>query len=184
VIQDILNEMGLGDVVCYTDDREMESWGGKQVIPRASLDTSLMEGIIISIGNNQIRKKSQQYLRVLFYRDSSKIDRIQNIGRNRRRNRSNGRGDSEPTCKTGKHNIINTGATIDHECILEDYVHISPNATLCGNVRVGEGTHIGAGAVVNPNISIGKWCVIGSGSVVIRNVPDHTKLVGNPAKPI
>ena len=27
----------------------------------------------------------------------------------------------------GKHCIINTGASVDHECVIEDYVHISPS---------------------------------------------------------
>ena len=37
----------------------------------------------------------------------------------------------------GRHCIINTGASVDHECIIEDYVHISPHCTLCGNVQIG-----------------------------------------------
>lgn len=48
----------------------------------------------------------------------------------------------------GKHCIINTNASIDHECFIADYVHISPNAALAGNVEVGEGTHIGIGACI------------------------------------
>ena len=82
----------------------------------------------------------------------------------------------------GKHCIVNTNASIDHECIVEDFVHISPNAALCGNVTVGEGTHIGAGTVVIPGVTIGKWCNIGAGSVVIRDVPDYTTAVGNPSR--
>lgn len=82
----------------------------------------------------------------------------------------------------GKHVLVNTGASVDHECFLEDFVHVSPQAALCGNVTVGLGTHIGVGAVVLPNIKIGKWCIIGAGSVVIRDVPDYTTVVGNPAK--
>ena len=82
----------------------------------------------------------------------------------------------------GKHNIINTAASIDHDCQLADFVHISPNATLCGNVKIGEGSQIGAGAVVLPNISIGKWCSIGAGAVVIKDVPDGATVVGNPGR--
>ena len=84
----------------------------------------------------------------------------------------------------GKHCIINTSASVDHDCHLKDYVHISPNATLCGGVSVGEGTQVGAGAVVIPNIKIGKWCTIGAGSVVVRDIPDGAKVVGNPGRVI
>ncbi len=84
--------------------------------------------------------------------------------------------------KIGKHCIINTAASIDHECVLEDFVHISPNATLSGGVYVGEGTHIGSGAVIVPNIKIGKWATIGAGAVIIRDVPDYATVVGNPGR--
>jgi sugar O-acyltransferase (sialic acid O-acetyltransferase NeuD family) len=81
----------------------------------------------------------------------------------------------------GAHCIINTSASIDHDCVVEDYAHVSPNVTLCGNVRVGEGSHVGAGAVVIPGVSIGVWATVGAGSVVIRDVPDRATVVGNPA---
>lgn len=82
----------------------------------------------------------------------------------------------------GKHCIINTNASVDHDCIIEDYVHISPNVGLAGNVEVGEGTHIGIGASVIQGIKIGKWCTIGAGSVIIEDIPDYAVVVGNPGK--
>ena len=84
--------------------------------------------------------------------------------------------------KIGKHGIINTSATVDHDCILEDFVHISPNATICGGINIGEGTQVGAGAVIIPNLKIGKWCKIGAGAVVITDVPDGATVVGNPGR--
>ena len=82
----------------------------------------------------------------------------------------------------GKHCIINTNSVVEHDCKIEDFVHISPAATIAGNVGIGKGTHIGAGAVVIPNITIGKWCTIGAGAVVIDNIPDFAVVVGNPGK--
>ena len=90
----------------------------------------------------------------------------------------------QSSVKIGKHVIINTAASIDHDCIVEDFAHVSPNATLSGNVKVGEGSHIGAGAVIIPNITIGKWAMIGAGSDVTKNVPDYSVVVGNPARKI
>lgn len=82
----------------------------------------------------------------------------------------------------GKHTIINTSASIDHDCQIGDYAHIAPNSTLCGNVEIGEGTLIGAGTTIIPGVRIGKWCVIGAGSVVVNDMPDNVLAFGNPAK--
>ena len=78
--------------------------------------------------------------------------------------------------------IINTKASIDHDCIIEDFVHISPGAILCGNVQVGELSWIGAGSVIIQGIKIGKNVIIGAGTVVIHDVPDNVTIVGNPGK--
>ncbi|NAW51367.1 acetyltransferase [Elizabethkingia argentiflava] len=84
--------------------------------------------------------------------------------------------------QVGRHCILNTNTSLDHDCVLGDFVHISPNAALAGNVEIGEGTHIGIGASVIQGIKIGRWCTIGAGSVVIKDVPDGATLVGNPGK--
>jgi acetyltransferase-like isoleucine patch superfamily enzyme len=85
--------------------------------------------------------------------------------------------------KIGEYSIINTGSSIDHECILGRGVHIAPNAVLCGCVEIGDNTFVGANATVLPRLKIGKNVVIGAGAVVTKNVPDNTIVVGNPARP-
>jgi len=82
----------------------------------------------------------------------------------------------------GNHVILNTGASIDHDCVIGDYVHIAPRVVLCGRVSIDEGAFIGAGAVVLPGISIGAWSVVGAGSVVTRNVAAGEVVKGNPAR--
>lgn len=82
----------------------------------------------------------------------------------------------------GMHCIINTNSSIDHDCQIDNFAHISPNATLCGGVIIGQGTHIGAGAVIIPGIKIGKWATIGAGTVIINDVADNATVVGNPGR--
>ena len=82
----------------------------------------------------------------------------------------------------GKHCIINTASVVEHDCVLSDFVHISPNAALAGNVIVGEGTQVGIGAIVIQGVKIGNWVTIGAGAVIINDVPDHAVIVGNPGK--
>ncbi len=86
--------------------------------------------------------------------------------------------------KIGKGCIINTGATIDHDNVIDDYVHISPGAHLAGAVKVGKNTWIGAGGIVINNINITDNCVIGAGAVVINSISEPGIYVGVPAKKI
>lgn len=82
----------------------------------------------------------------------------------------------------GCHCIINTGAIIEHDNVINDYVHISPNATLCGVVHVGENTHIGASATIKNVINITSDVIIGAGSVVIKDITEKGTYVGVPVR--
>jgi sugar O-acyltransferase (sialic acid O-acetyltransferase NeuD family) len=86
--------------------------------------------------------------------------------------------------RIGRGGIINTGATIDHDCVLAEAVHVSPGAHLAGNVTVGAHSWIGVGAVVKDGVSIGEDCVIGAGAAVVSDVASGQTVVGVPAKPI
>lgn len=84
--------------------------------------------------------------------------------------------------KIGKHTIINTSSSVDHDCLIADFVHVAPNSSICGGVKIGEGTLFGAGATAIPLVSIGKWCVIGAGAVITQDIPDYSVVVGNPGR--
>jgi sugar O-acyltransferase (sialic acid O-acetyltransferase NeuD family) len=140
------------------------------------------ETIIISIGDNQTRKRISKVIQHQFGICISKnaiVDADVIIGE----------GSVvlqgvviQSSCQIGKHCIVNTLSSIDHDCILLDFVHVSPSATLCGGVKIGEGTQIGAGATVIQNINIGKWCIIGAGSVITEDIPDYSVVVGVPGR--
>ena len=85
--------------------------------------------------------------------------------------------------RIGRGGIINSGAIVEHDCLLEAGVHVAPGAVLCGAVRVGEGTLIGAGAVVLPGCMVGAWATVGAGSVVTGDIPDRAVVRGSPARP-
>lgn len=83
----------------------------------------------------------------------------------------------------GRHCIVNTCSSLDHDNILEDYVHISPGSHLAGTVKINEGTWICAGVTVINNITIGKNNIIGAGATVIKSIEeDNLTYVGVPAK--
>lgn len=82
----------------------------------------------------------------------------------------------------GMASIINTGASVDHECVLGNGVHIGPGAKLAGCITVEDFSFIGTGAIVLPRIHIGKHTIVGAGSIVTKDLPDHVIAYGNPAK--
>lgn len=139
--------------------------------------------VIISIGDNKIRKKVNEKLIGKNFgtaiHSSAVISEYSSVDEGSVVMQG---AIIQSSCKIGKHVIINSGASVDHDCIVEDFAHISPHATLCGHVSVGEGTWIGAGSTVIPGVKIGKWCVIGAGSVVTKDIPDNTLAVGNRCK--
>ena len=84
-------------------------------------------------------------------------------------------------CCIGKGCIINTCSSVDHECVLEDYVHVAVGTHLAGAVEVGKSTWIGAGTTVINNIKICERCMIGAGALVVKNIENAGTYIGVPA---
>jgi sugar O-acyltransferase (sialic acid O-acetyltransferase NeuD family) len=84
--------------------------------------------------------------------------------------------------KIGRCCIVNTSASIDHECQLGDGVHICPGVSMAGCINVGSFVTIGTGATILPNLNIGEGATIGAGAVVTKDIPKNTVVVGNPAR--
>ena len=80
--------------------------------------------------------------------------------------------------------IVNTGARVDHDCVLGEACHIAPGATLGGSVRVGAQSLVGIGATVRQGIAIGDRVLIAGGAMVIHDVPDGERWAGVPAQGI
>ena len=140
---------------------------------------------VIGIGDNKTRKNiANRYNNLKYYtaiHPSSQIALDVEIGQ--------GTVIMANTClntsaKIGKHCIINTASVIEHDNEINDYVHISPNATLCGTVKIGELTHIGAGATIKNNTNICSNCIIGCGAVVVKDIKEKGIYVGVPVKNI
>lgn len=113
-------------------------------------------------------------------------------------------------CVIGQNVVIGPDAIIGNRCKIQNNVSVYKGVTLedevfCGpasvftnvyNPRsfierknefrktlVKRGATVGANATIVCGVTIGQYAFIGAGAVVIKDVPDHTLVVGNPAKP-
>ena len=183
VIIDIIQKSNLDVIEGIIDDNpKSDEIFNIPVVMNPKYDFLYSKFSIISIGNNNIRKKiagqiSSSYLTAIHPSSIIATNVIIEEGTVIMAGAI-----LNPDVKVGKHCIVNSGAVVEHDCVLENFVHISPNAALSGNVFIGEGTHVGIGASIIQGVKIGKWVTIGAGTVIINDVPDYAVIVGNPGK--
>ena len=180
VVLDCLLDQGANVLALFDPKYQGELFGVPQ---RGQYDPSFAPGAkaLIAIGNNADRKK------VASITSHSLTNAIHSSAIISKRAKL-GRGCMvmhgaiiQVQAVIGDHVIVNTAASIDHDCEIDGFVHIAPGAVLCGRVKVGEGALIGAGAVILPGVTIGAWATIGAGAVVTKDVAAGVVLVGNPA---
>ena len=87
----------------------------------------------------------------------------------------------QPLARLGEQCVVNTLASVDHECELAAAVHLCPGANLGGHVKVGTGAWVGIGSTVRDSVSLGEWCFIGAGAAVVKDVPSNVLVFGVPA---
>lgn len=190
VVADIAIKMDKWLSVGFLDDNEsIKKCMGLPVIGKSRdiLTYKETSDFFVAIGNNFIRKRIQERLEIEGLSVATLIHPNAVIGL-----------DVEigigtvimagtvinSSSKIGKGCIINTSSSIDHDNVIEDYVHISPGANLAGTVRIGRECWIGIGGVVSNNVSICCGCSLGAGAVVVKDITESGTYVGVPAKKI
>lgn len=190
VVADIALKTNRWQKVAFVDDDEnIKSTMGIEVIGTVSdaFDRINDYDIFVAIGNNKIREKIHNRLRMVgasiptLLHPSVIIGEMVEIGIG-----SVLMAGVVINCcsKIGEACIINTGTTIDHDNVIEDYVHISPGVHLAGTVTVGKGSWLGVGATISNNVAITCDCIIGAGTVVVEDIAEVGTYVGVPAKKI
>ena len=141
--------------------------------------------IHIAIGNNKIRKKLFDFYNKKKYRFFSVIDKT-SVCYSKVSLESNcfigPLSILGPKVEIGKNCIINSLASVEHDTIIEDNVHIAPGSIILGGCKIQNGSFIGSKTVINPSINVGRKVIIGSGSVVTKNCMSNQIYRGSPAK--
>lgn len=190
VIADIVGKSG-GTILAFVDDDDTiwdksfcgyPIWGGgSHLIDHAKKETF---SVIIGIGDNHIRQKVQKNLEAADIRFCTAIHPSAQLGIDVTIGEGTvvmGNSVINPGTRVGSHSIVNTAVTIDHDCIIGDFVHLSPGVHLGGSVRMDSFSWIGLGASIINNIHVAEHAVVGAGAVVIRYVEPFTVVAGNPA---
>ena len=188
VVVDVAINMKKWQTIAFLDDNDgLESSMGIRVIGKSVDVFKYIEDndVFVAIGNNATREKIMSELEaagatipVLVHPDAVLGEQVEF-----------GAGTvvmagAVINCctKIGRGCIINTGATIDHDNLIEDYVHVSPGVNTAGTVLVGTRTWLGIGSKVSNNVNITCGCIVGAGAVVVKDITEPGTYVGIPAR--
>ena len=89
--------------------------------------------------------------------------------------------------RVGQHVIVNVLSHLSHDCIMGDFVTVSPRVSCNGWVKIDDKVFVGAGAVIrngapDRRLRVGVGATIGAGAVVVGDVVSHTTVLGVPAR--
>ena len=190
VVADIAIKMNKWQSIAFLDDEEsIKTSMGLEVIGKTADAFTYKDeaDFFVAIGNNAIREKVQEKL----------IEEGLNLVSLIHPSAIIGTGVEidvgtvvmagvviNSSTKIGKGCIINTSSSLDHDNVIEDYVHISPGARTAGSVGIGKGTWLGIGSVVSNNVNICSDCKVGAGSVVVKDITEPGTYVGVPVRKI
>jgi sugar O-acyltransferase (sialic acid O-acetyltransferase NeuD family) len=193
---DVANDLGYTPLYVARDQAELNAWQypGEVILESDVLRYQSMP-FVIGIGENNIREKVANR-----YRDQisfcNLIHTSATFGYLQRKAIECQQGiivcagvRFTNSIQVGDFCIFNQNATIAHDVVIGDFVHIAPGSMISGNVGIGNNCWIGAGAVLNQGtmenkLVIGSRTTIGSGAVVIRSCESNTVYAGVPAKKI
>jgi sugar O-acyltransferase (sialic acid O-acetyltransferase NeuD family) len=89
-----------------------------------------------------------------------------------------------PNSRVGRFCLINTQASIDHDCVMRDYSSLAPAAATGGTVRIGLRSAVSIGATIKHGLTIGDDSVVGANSYLNKDLPSNQVAYGNPARQV
>lgn len=194
VIVDIINVEGKYNIVGFIDDfrkvgdttLEIPVLGSSKDLPNL-IKKYTLNGIIIAIGDNFIRKKVTSEIKII----SPNLNFINCIhpsaiiSKNvviREGTVVMAGSIINPSVIIGAFCILNTNSSIDHDSEMLDFSSLAPNVSTGGGCSIGELSSIGIGSTLKHGIKIGNNTVIGAGSLVLKDIENNVVSYGVPTK--
>jgi sugar O-acyltransferase (sialic acid O-acetyltransferase NeuD family) len=188
VIADTAKETGLYKRIAFLDDSLPRGRSGEYEILGTFKDYPLFLGsfanVTVAIGNNEMRMQLLRQLEQVGYFLPTIIHPRAFVSSGAVIGRGSvilaGAVIVTGAC-LGMGCIVNTLASVDHDCLLGDGVHICPGSHLAGAVHIGDLTTVCTSVGVANNISIGSQTVIALGAAVVSDMPSCVVAAGVPA---
>lgn len=183
VVADIAEKNGYDEIEFYDDDESLKICGKWPVV--GTVSEVMGSDVFIAIGNAKTRERITNQFKdrrfpTLIHPSSVVADDVV-IGEGSVVMAGAVINSGTRICKGV---IINTCSSVDHDCTIDDFVHISVGAHLAGTVSVGKRAWISVGSNVVNNMMICEDVVVGAGAVVIRDIIEQGTYVGVPARKI
>lgn len=185
VAADIAEKNGYDAIEFYDDDPSLRRCGKWPVVGSSALAQEAENELFVAVGDPKIRERlmeryASKRFAVLIH-PSAVVAGDASIGAG---SIVAAGAVVNPGARLGIGVIVNTCASVDHDCLVEDYAHVSVGAHLGGTVSVGKGSWIGIGASVVNNVRVCGGCMVGAGAVVVRDLETAGTYVGVPARKI
>ncbi|HVL53748.1 MAG TPA: hypothetical protein VM344_05755 [Vitreimonas sp.] len=195
-VADVADELGYRPVFVARDQGELDGWtAADEVVLEGDVDRFGDMPFAIGVGENAARERiARRFQRRLSF--PTLVHPSATFGRGQRAVAEASSGTVVCAGVRFTNNIVvggfaifNLNATIGHDVVVDDFVNVSPGATISGNVHLATRCWIGTGAAVNQGTAearlvIGADTVIGSGSVVVGSCDEGAVYVGVPARRI
>lgn len=188
VVADVAEKMGRWKTIMFLDDdKSVDKFLDYDVIGTLEEASKYKEtaNFFVAIGNNSIREKIQEKLMKQNFSIATLVHPDATVGIDIELGSGTvimAHAVVNSATKIGNGCIINTSSSIDHDNILEEYVHISPGVRTGGNVFIGKKSWLGIGSIIINNISITEKSVIGAGGVVLEDIIHPGTYIGVPVR--
>ena len=87
-----------------------------------------------------------------------------------------------PEAHLGNHIIVHGQCYVARNSELEDYAYLAPRAYLGAEAVMKMGAYLGISVTVIERVTVGAWSVVGAGANVLKDVPEYSIAIGNPAR--